>query len=170
MPEYTCIFLTLILIVAMIDSISSPLMKAADATGKIKWYHICVGGFLLLMLPVGYFTLKSGAEPYMVFIIQMAFSICALFIRLMLIRNLTGLNIISFIRAVLLPILRVTGLALPLPILMKTATPSESVLTFFSLTALCIISVLISIWCAGLTTPEREFIKRKICSTLHIAS
>lgn len=169
-PEYTCIFLTLILIVAMIDSISSPLMKAADATGKIKWYHICVGGFLLLMLPVGYFTLKSGAEPYMVFIIQMAFSICALFIRLMLIRNLTGLNIISFIRAVLLPILRVTGLALPLPILMKIATPSESVLTFFSLTALCIISVLISIWCAGLTTPEREFIKRKIRSTLHIAS
>ena len=43
-PEYAVLFTILALIDALIDTISYPLMAAAQATGKIKLYQAVVGG------------------------------------------------------------------------------------------------------------------------------
>ena len=53
-PEYAVIFTRLIIINILIDSISGPLMTAANASGKIKLYQGIVGGLLILNLPVSY--------------------------------------------------------------------------------------------------------------------
>ena len=50
--EYAVVFTQLVLIDAVIDSISYPLMTLAQATGKIKLYQALVGGLLLLNLPL----------------------------------------------------------------------------------------------------------------------
>lgn len=53
-PEYTSIFVKLIIFNILIDCVSAPLMTSAQATGKIKLYQIIVGGVLLLNLPFSY--------------------------------------------------------------------------------------------------------------------
>src|SRR5690606_19187667 len=53
-PEYAIIFTRLILIVALIDSLSYPLMTAAQATGNIKKYQSIVGSVLMLNVPISY--------------------------------------------------------------------------------------------------------------------
>jgi len=68
-PEFVVLFTRLVLIDALIDSISYPLMTAAQATGKIKLYQSVVGGFLLLNLPVSYIALKLKAPAESVMII-----------------------------------------------------------------------------------------------------
>jgi O-antigen/teichoic acid export membrane protein len=62
-PEYTIIFTQLVIINILIDSISGPLMTAAQASGMIKLYQGVVGGLLILNLPVSYLFLKFGFSP-----------------------------------------------------------------------------------------------------------
>ncbi len=53
-PEYSNIFVTLILINLLIESISYPLITAALATGRIRNYQIVIGTILFLNLPISY--------------------------------------------------------------------------------------------------------------------
>jgi O-antigen/teichoic acid export membrane protein len=51
-PEYAVVFTRLILIDALIESISYPIASLLQATGKIRLYQSLAGGFMLLNLPV----------------------------------------------------------------------------------------------------------------------
>src|SRR5690606_4619332 len=66
-PEYTNIFTQLIIINILIDSLSGPLMTAAQASGKIKFYQTIIGGIMILTLPFAYLLLKLKEEPEIVF-------------------------------------------------------------------------------------------------------
>ena len=59
-PDYTVSFVRLTLLLSMWESIASPMSTGLLATGKIKWYQICVGGINLLNIPFSYFFLKLG--------------------------------------------------------------------------------------------------------------
>lgn len=73
-PEYAIVFTQLVLIDALIDSISYPLMTLAQATGKIRLYQAVVGGILLLNLPVSYVALRFDAPAYSVMLVAVVFS------------------------------------------------------------------------------------------------
>lgn len=47
-PDYTIIFVRLVLIFAMCESISNPLITAMLATGSIRNYQIVVGGMQMM--------------------------------------------------------------------------------------------------------------------------
>lgn len=161
-PDYTVVFLTLILIITLLDSMSNPLMKAADATGKIRRYHLCVGGWLLLVLPVSYILLNLGFPPYVVFIVQLIFSIGALFVRLFILRNMIYMPIISYMRNVLLPVFLVVSVSLPLPLWVSTFDVHSSAVKFFGVCAICVISTIMSTFYLGMSPAEQAFLKSKI--------
>ena len=46
-PVYTNIFVCLMLVICMIDSVSNPFMTSAAATGKVKIYQSMIGGILI---------------------------------------------------------------------------------------------------------------------------
>ena len=83
-PEYTAIFSILILVNALIDTISGPLMTALQATGKIKLYQFLVGTLLMLILPVTYLLFKLEYPPMSTFFVSISVSVIALALRLML--------------------------------------------------------------------------------------
>lgn len=87
-PENTSIFAKLVIYIILIDSLSYPLMAAAQATGNIKFYQIFVGGILLLNVPLSYVILERGAAPYTVFYIAIGLSLIALLFRVYLIAHL----------------------------------------------------------------------------------
>ena len=106
-PKHAVLFTQLVLVLASIDSISGPLMTAAQATGKIKKYQTVVGILLILNLPVSYVALLLGAIPEVTALVSITISIIALFARLYIICPLIGLKIRLFLSKAVAPVLKI---------------------------------------------------------------
>jgi len=109
-PDYTVTFTQLILINALITSLSGSLITAAQATGRIRVYQSIVGGILLLNVPLSYIFLKSGSSPSSTMIIMIVINFLALIARLFLLQRLGVLNSYLYIKRVILNVFLVTAL------------------------------------------------------------
>jgi len=160
-PEYTVIFTRLVIINILVDSISGPLMTAAQASGKIKLYQGVVGGLLMLNLPISYLFLKLGYPPEITLYVSIGISVLALYSRLRIISPLVKLNIIRYLKEVVLKIIPVTIIAIIIPIIIITNLEecfSRLFITVFS----SLIFVGITVYLVGLGKPERLFLNRKL--------
>ena len=63
-PEYTSIFVIIILIASTFYSASKTLTIGIQATGNIKVFQIGISIIMLLELPIAYLLLKNGYAPY----------------------------------------------------------------------------------------------------------
>ncbi len=107
-PDYTILFTRLALIDALIDSISYPLMTAAQATGKIKLYQGVVGGILLCNFPISYIALKWGAPAHSVMVIAIILTMIAFIARIFILRLLNQFfSIRFFLGKVCIPVVEV---------------------------------------------------------------
>jgi len=157
-PEYVIIFTRLVIFTTLIDTFSSPLMTAAQATGKIKKYQSIVGGFRLLILPIAYLFLYLGYPPQITMTITLIMAFLSLFIRLFLLKEMIEFPIRKFISGVLSISLLVSILAYIMPLIIVLAMP-ESVLRFI---LVCLSSVIISsglIYFIAFTTTEKAVVK-----------
>ena len=167
-PDYTVSFVQLVLIFAMSESISTPLITTMLATGNIKNYQIIVGGLQLVNLPLSYILLKMGCMPQTVLIVAICISQCCLVARLYLLRGMIGLSFIAYLKSVYLNVVMVTIIAFIFPVLFVYWLP-ESFLFFLCSSALTIICTLITIFCVGCNSRERQYIIEKfeqICMKL----
>lgn len=101
-PDYSAIFLKLVTINILVDSISAPLMTAAQATGKVKAYQSIVGGLLLFNVPISYFILKSGGGPESAIYVGIFISITALIARLIILKVIVSLPVKTYVKNVVL--------------------------------------------------------------------
>lgn len=166
-PEYTIIFVRLILIFAMCESISNPLITAMLATGNIRNYQLVVGGLNLLNLPLSYLLMKHGFAPQSTLVVAIIMSICCLAARLWMLRGMIGLPLRDFCVKVMINILLVTALSACVPVVISLMMPN-------SLTALLVTSF-VSVVCSvlailfsGCSSTEREFIVNQIKKKIHI--
>ena len=164
-PEYAVLFTQLVLIDALIDSISYPLMTLAQATGKIRLYQSVVGGILLFNLPISFGVLKLGAPAYSVMLVAIALSITAFIIRLFIVSHLSGLGIRRFIVNTILPCAGVVICSAILPILFVLFI-KESFLRMFASVFICGISTIASILFVGMTKNERKAVIKTVKSKL----
>lgn len=113
-PEYATQFVKFTLIGVLIESFSGPLMSAVQATGKVKNYQILIGTIIFLNLPISYFFLKyfSNSTPEVVVLISIGINIIVLFLRLLFVRKLLNLQLIHYVKIVLLPSLIIVLLTL----------------------------------------------------------
>lgn len=166
-PEYSSVFLRLMIVTTFIDSVANPLMVAASSTGKVKLYQSVIGFILLLILPISYVVLKLGGNPQSVFIVHVAVCIVAFVVRLFIVRSMIGLRIGYYAKEALLKCFIVTCIALPLPMTLRYMLP-EGIPYFFVICILCIISVSLSIYMFGLDKSEKSVVVRKVKSILLI--
>lgn len=160
-PEFTVIFTRLVLINILIDSISGPLMTAAQASGKIKLYQGVVGGLLIFNLPVSYLFLKLNYSPEITLYVSIGISIFALLSRLKIISPLVGLNILNYFKEVVFRIFPVALISMIIPIIIRTYFQEGLVrlmITGFS----SLIFVGITIYFVGLGKEEQLFLNRKL--------
>ena len=118
-PEHTVLFVRLVLIFAMSESISGPLITAMLATGNIRNYQIIVGGLQMLNLPTSYILLSLGAIPETVLIVAVLISQCCLMARLYMLKKMIKLKIKDYLKKVYFNIITVSIIAIILPICMQ---------------------------------------------------
>lgn len=99
-PDNTVIFCNLTLIGAMFMQLTVGLQSAFQATGKIKYYQLIVGGLILSNLPIAYCLLLAGLPSYSVLVSYICLEFVACFTRLFLLKKLAGLSIREYILSV----------------------------------------------------------------------
>lgn len=107
-PKYSSEFVQLGLIGILVESVSGPLMTAAQATGRIKLYQSVVGGILLFNFPISYVALSYGYPPTVTFGVSIVLSIFGLIARLLITSLLVGLPVRTYVQVVLPRILSVS--------------------------------------------------------------
>lgn len=162
-PQHTVWFSRLILIILLFDTLANPLMIASQAVGKVKAYQSIVGSCLLFILPISYLSLKCGAIPESVFIVQLTISLVAIYLRIVIVSKLINMNIHNYIQLVIRPIIIVFIISLFLGYgLSYTINYLEfNKLFTLILTPFLIISVITII---GLTSGERNILFEKVKS------
>ena len=160
-PNHTAIFLRITILVLLINSLSNPLITAANANGNIKNYQIIVGSILLMIVPTAYFFLKLGCSAEFVFWIYLFFSIIAQIARLIMTKRMIGLSLILYVKIVLLRIVCVTLLSIIIPITIYYNFP-QTIIRFLLLTVISFLTVSTTIFFIGLEKDERVFLKKKI--------
>lgn len=161
-PEYTVIFLRLMLCVTIIDAVANPLMVSAAATGKVKLYQGVVGGILLCILPISYVVLKFGGNPASVFIVHLCVCIIAFIARLYIIHSMIGLVLSDYVKKVVLLCAAVGTISLIIPLIVKLTQPNDTWFSFFVTCFACVFSVSLCVFFLGLTVSERRFILDKL--------
>ncbi len=165
-PEHTVNFVRLVLIFALSESISQPLITAQNATGKIRNYQLVVGGMQMLNLPFSYLLLHIGFIPECVLVVSVVISQCCLAVRLFMLRRTIGLSARRFVKKVYVNALCVSILSFVFPFWVKECLDRSSV-SFLSISALTLICTSAIILFVGCNRNEREKILGKFVSLLH---
>lgn len=164
-PEHAVVFVQLILIFAMHESLASPLITAMLATGNIKKYQIIAGGLNFLNLPTSYFFLKLGAVPESVFIIAIFFSIAVQIARLALLKNMIKLDVFGYLKYVYINVIIVTISSAIVPFILNMYVTCNLISFIFSLLFTLIWTSFVIVF-IGCRKEERTFIKNKLILVL----
>jgi O-antigen/teichoic acid export membrane protein len=161
-PNYTAIFTILILINALIDTVSGPLIAAVAATGKIKVYQLVVAGLSILILPVSYLFFKFGYPPESTFIASVIIAVVAFVFRLLFTKKqIPEFLIKQFIQEILIRSIPVVLLSVLIPwLIMSNMHPGFTRLILVTFASLSI--SMITIYSVGLKNNERLFIKNAL--------
>lgn len=160
-PEHAVLFVRLILIFAMCESISNPLITAMLATGKIRNYQIVVGGLQLLNLPLSYICLKTGFVPESILVVAIIISLACLFARLYMLRGMIGLSSILYMKNVFLNVLVVALLSAIIPY-MLFCYMKETFFSFIIITLIAVLCTLVVEFYIGCNQKERFFVLNKV--------
>ena len=154
-PEYTAIFCRLTLLASLVDSLSYSLATAVRATGNVRLFQSLVSGTLLLAVPIAYVMYKwGGFEPTSVFYMLLIISCVAQILRIYVMARIHKMHISEYIRQVIAPILGVTILSLPLPLIVR-GFMDNSIWTSLLVIIMCMVSAALNIFFVGLTATER---------------
>lgn len=159
-PDYTVIFLRIMICISLLYTLANPLMIANQATGKVKRYQAICGSILLLILPISYIGLRLGLPAYSVFVVHFIMEMITQLARMILLRPLIGVQIKGYIKYVYIPVIIVVCVSLLLPCIIyfyMDATISR----FFIVSIGCIFSVSITSYLFGLSVNEKAFVRLK---------
>lgn len=159
-PDYTTIFLRLLLCIVIIDSVARPLMTAAAATGNVKLYQSLIGGILLSIVPIAYVVLKLGGNPDSVYVVYLVICIIAFIVRLLVVRPLIKLSLRKYFVNVLLRCIEVSIFSIVICFLIKRML-SDGIINSILTCIICIVTVLLLSYVLGLTSYERQYVNAK---------
>lgn len=158
-PEHTVVFVRLTLVYGMITVLSKTLTTEILATGVLRANAFIIGGLRILTLPFSYLVLWMGYEAYTVYYVLIAIDSISIFTRLYILRDITGVKIMGYVKHVLLPVLLVSVVSLVPSYLVWKQMPCA----FHILTACIIVTVCVVLIAAiGISANERQMIMSAI--------
>lgn len=166
-PPYTPSFFRIMVIIMIMETMSNSLGIGANATGRIKKYHVVVGLTMLTIVPISYLTLKLGGNPLSIYVVYASVNAFACCLRLIITSQLNGLSKRQyFYNVVVKCAIGGTLSILPLVILHNVFPHGILRLTITLLATILIVPT--CCYFCTLNKSEQEFIKRKINSVINI--
>jgi O-antigen/teichoic acid export membrane protein len=158
-PEYAVVFCQLMIVYQIIDVIQAPFGTLINATGKIKVYHLWLSALLILNVPIAWYLLKIGWEPYWVLLTRVGLNFISAILRTMYVRHLVNFPSWTYFTTVILRFFIVAIPALGLSILIKPLC-GTGVSGFIYNATISVIITLIIIYLVGVNQNERALINK----------
>lgn len=166
-PPHTVMFVQLVVITTLIESVSLSLMTGIQATGRIKAYQATIGTLVFLNLPLSYIALRLGYVPESIFVIGILISIIAFVLRLIFLKNLLDVDVFRYLKGNISRILALSVITTAIWMGFKKIS-NYSTLTFGAFVVESILYctlIAILVLSIGITSSERKtllsFIKSK---------
>lgn len=166
-PDYTMAFLGLVLIFNLIESGANPLNMAIRAKGKIKYPEL-IGGIILIMnFPLSYLALSLGYGPQSVFVIMIICGMVCQINRIYFANKYLQMSISDYLIKVITHPLLVLAVSAIIPILFSLNCHIEpSILYVLSVSIISILSILVTVYCIGLSKVEKVYMVNTIKNRL----
>lgn len=145
-PAHTIVFLKLVLIMQMVDSMASPFVVGIQAIGDVKLFQILISIIMFANLPICYLLLKFGMPFYSVMYVAIATSLIGLFTRVFLLRGFVPFEFRRFALDVFARNVATCAVAFLIVRYINNYIPE----TFIGMVLFLIISVIITIITIGL--------------------
>ncbi|TLV04022.1 lipopolysaccharide biosynthesis protein [Dyadobacter luticola] len=157
-PAYSVTFIRLIVIDTLLELLVNPIVTLNQATGKVKWYQIVVGGTRLLCLPIAYLFLRLGFGAEIVFYILISNTVVCNMLRVIMIKRAVEFSIANYVREVVLVLALVSIISYIIPKLIQEyligRSPIESLLMLFISSSCCMLTIAVF----GLRKEERTYV------------
>lgn len=158
-PEYTVIFLQLVIIQSLFSVFDTSFYRALYAKGRLRENALISPTLGLVRFPVIYLLFKFGFSPVALsWASLITYAVLGLIIKPILV-----IKIVDYtwkdIFSVFLPCLRVAACSLPIPLLLGYYLSDEILATFAIVVLVSILSVAISTWLVGMDQMMKKKIK-----------
>ena len=160
-PEHTVTFLRIILMTAMVSSLSGTLITSMHASGKVRDYQITVGGLSLLALPISYLFLKLGYSAKFALIVIFMVEVACHFVRLYMLKRSICFPMNKYVRMVTLRCLLVVVTSVILPVIVCSNLDNDFI-SFIITSTVSLLSVLTCEYLIGLDKKEKNIVVNKI--------
>src|SRR5690606_33361898 len=97
-PDYTVGFVSIILLITLINAFANPLIYAVKATGFIRKYEIVVGVISLTIVPISYFLVANNYPVISVFIVHFIVEIVGQIFRLIIVSPLIKMSMVIYMK------------------------------------------------------------------------
>ena len=165
-PEHTVSFLRLILCTGILFALSNPIITSVHATGKLKKFQLIEGSMLLSIVPIAYLLLKLfHISPEYVFLVHILVEICTQYARVRIVLPMITMSTRDYAVNVIIPILKVSMLALTIPLLVYCNT-DKNIMSFFIVCIITTCWILLITYFIGCTKDEQLFVKNKLAVLL----
>lgn len=161
-PEYTDIFSILILLIGLLDTLSTPIVNVIYASGRINGFLCSLSLVVLLSLPVIYILLELGFSPTMVYCVDLIVALSAQVVRIIYLHKIIKSSFSKYFINVICPISKITIISFVCWLVSYMV--DKSILIQFLMTVAFEVVVLISIIYIGLSKKERLFIQHRMKS------
>lgn len=156
-PDYSVIFLRIILIFSLIDAISGPLWMVSYAIGNIRNYQIVAFVISLITIPIAFLLFSLHFPPYWIVILRVLNNFLFSSWRLGYLRKRMDFPCIEFIKTILIPCLLVALFSFIISFIIFYLTRFNIIVQFFISCTTTVISNLIAMWFIGCKKNEREY-------------
>jgi O-antigen/teichoic acid export membrane protein len=163
-PNYTIVFVQLILIYLLVRAFHNPIDTLFKASGKIKYYQIIESITLFLNLPISYILLKNNFEVHSVFVVMILIEVVNLALILSLAQGMNQLNIIEYLINVILPCSIVTIIATPISFFLFKSTIDVTIYIQFLYLIIVVLICGLSIYLLGFNKKEKAMLYKTLIS------
>ena len=166
-PEHTAFFVQLVFLFVIFEAISNPLMTAAAATGEMKKYQLIVSPLAIMNIPISCGLLYLWDIPELVFVVSVAISILSVFARLFVLKRLIRIDVRSFTRKVIIPVILVLVLSSIIPYTIAALTEDRFIIVLFRI-IVAFVNTSIVVLYVGCDKAEQKYLFSIVLSKLHI--
>ena len=154
-PDMTVLLTRLVIITAILESLTYPLDTSITSTGKIRFFQIVTGGLLMLNLPISYCLLKIGYPPEITMHVAIIMAIIAHISRMWFAKKVAGVEMIRYSKEVLLIVL-IVSIVIVIPINFFYGLFDFKNFEFFcTFTMICLLWSFLVIYFMGISSQER---------------
>ena len=157
-PEYSVLFLRIILIYSLIDAITGPLWMVSYAIGNIRNYQIVAFCVSLITVPLAWLLFKLGLPSYWIVIIRVLNNFVFSCWRMGYLNKRIQFPVLKFIKTVFIPLLFVVVISFIVSFFTFYYLKNNVILQFFISCTVTVIINIIAMCFLGCNKNERNMI------------